>query len=98
MTGYSFSAIYGMLVFLLGAKVTLIGRMDAAFYVTHYIKWFDGDKLTFTIDEVICIHGESLPSLSMERSLASLLVEKSLQRSMNHHCLTILTMFSTIAA
>jgi len=77
MAGYSFSAIYGMLVFLLGAKVTLIGRMDAAFYVTHYIKWFDGDKLTFTIDEVICIHGESLPSLSMERSLASLLAEKS---------------------
>ena len=36
--------------FLLGAKVTLIGRMDAAFYVTHYIKWFDGDKLTFTIN------------------------------------------------
>ena len=27
--------------------------MDSAFYVTHYIKWFDGQRLTFTIDEVI---------------------------------------------
>ena len=25
---------------------------DSAFYVAHYIKWFDGEKLTFVIDEV----------------------------------------------
>lgn len=26
-------------------------KCDAAFYVAHYIKWFDGDRLTFAIDE-----------------------------------------------
>ena len=31
---------------------TLECREDSAFYVAHYIKWFDGDKLTFVIDEV----------------------------------------------
>ena len=31
---------------------TLIHRVESAFYVTHYIKWFDGERLTFAIDEV----------------------------------------------
>lgn len=27
-------------------------KCDAVFYVTHYIKWFDGAKLTFAINEM----------------------------------------------
>lgn len=26
-------------------------QVDSAFYVMHYIKWFDGERLTFAIDE-----------------------------------------------
>lgn len=27
-------------------------RGDSAFYVVHYMRWFDGDKMTLSIDKV----------------------------------------------
>lgn len=30
---------------------TPASKFDSAFYLEHYIKWFDGAKLTFTMDE-----------------------------------------------
>ena len=30
----------------------LLHREESVFYVVHYIKWFDAERLTFTIDEV----------------------------------------------
>ena len=48
---------------------TLIHRVDSAFYVTHYIKWFDGERLTFAIDEVCENPIELVPILNKNHSL-----------------------------
>ena len=51
---------------------TLIHRVDSAFYVMHYIKWFewfDGKRLTFTIDEVCENPIELVPILNKNHSL-----------------------------